>query len=44
MSVSKKERNKVETDSKMLANRIALLQHEDDKTIKKIEETRMKTE
>jgi hypothetical protein len=36
------ERRKIETDAIILSNRLALLRHEEDKTAKKIDETRRK--
>ena len=41
---AKNSRKKVEDDAKLLANRIALLENEEKKAKKKIEETRKRTQ
>lgn len=43
MFQSRKDRQEVERDAQLLANRIALLKQEEMKTWKKIEETKKKT-
>ena len=42
LSHSKLDRKRIEDDARILANRIALLKYEDEKTLKKIDETRTK--
>lgn len=41
---AKKARKKIEEDARLLANRIALLENEEKKALKKIQETKKKAE